>query len=110
MRAALVVPELGRDPARNLEVLMRSIRESREADLVLLPEAALSPFPTGKDVGKDLPFGQPVPGPATDALGRAAREAGVRVVVGLMERVDDGLFDSAVFLDTGRGGRSAGPP
>ncbi|MDI1289253.1 MAG: carbon-nitrogen hydrolase family protein [bacterium] len=41
-----------------------------------------------------------VPGPETDRLGVAAREAGVAIVVGVNERVGSSLFNSQVFIDS----------
>lgn len=42
---------------------------------------------------------QPVPGPSSDALGEAAREAGLWVVAGLTERDGERTFNTAVLLD-----------
>ena len=47
-----------------------------------------------------------IPGPATKALGEAARRNRLWVVAGLMEQEGDGLYNTAVLLD--REGRLAG--
>jgi nitrilase len=79
------------------------IREAaaQGAQLVLLPEAFIPAYPRGLSfgmvVGRRRPEGRdlwerywnncvPVPGPSTRALGAAAREAGVHLAVGVVER------------------------
>jgi nitrilase len=74
---------------------------SQGAELVLLPEAYIPAYPRGLGfgtvVGSRSPEGRrtwerywansvEVPSPATDALGAAARQAGVYLVVGITER------------------------
>ena len=49
---------------------------------------------------------EPIPGPATEALGEAARRNKLWVVAGLTERVGDVVYNTAVLLD--RQGRVAG--
>jgi nitrilase len=71
------------------------------ASLVVMPEAFVSAYPTGLDFGARVGLRQPkgrddfrryyesaleVPGPACDALAKAAREAGVYLVIGVIER------------------------
>ncbi len=41
---------------------------------------------------------QPIPGPHSDRLARAARRAGVYLVAGLVERAGDRIYNSAVLL------------
>jgi nitrilase len=74
---------------------------AKGAELVLLPESFIPAYPRGLGfgtvVGSRSPEGRrtwerywansvEVPGPATEALGAAAREAGVHLVVGITER------------------------
>ncbi|MBN2131677.1 MAG: carbon-nitrogen hydrolase family protein [Sedimentisphaerales bacterium] len=49
---------------------------------------------------------QPIPGPATDRLGKAAKSNRIWVVAGLTERVGDVVYNTAVLFD--RRGRIAG--
>jgi nitrilase len=75
---------------------------SRGARLVLFPEAFVGGYPWGlrfgTAVGGRSPAGKgifrrywesaiPLPGPESDALGEVARDAGVHLVVGVMERL-----------------------
>ena len=69
------------------------------ADLVAFCEAALTGFAGNDDPRHDLGLGEPVPGPATIALGQAARRLGLWVEFGLFERAGGVLYDSAVLLD-----------
>jgi len=56
------------------------------ADLVAFCEAALTGFAGNDDPRHDLGPGEPVPGPATIALGQAARRLGLWIEFGLFER------------------------
>ena len=66
------------------------------ADLVAFCEAALTGFAGNDDPRHDLGLGEPVPGPATIALGQAARRLGLWIEFGLFERAGGVLYDSAV--------------
>jgi predicted amidohydrolase len=65
--------------------------------LVVLPECL--------DLGWTDPsareLARPVPGPHADVLTRTAREAGVYVAAGLVERAGDRLYNAAVLIDPG---------
>jgi len=83
------------------------------ASLVVMPEAFVSAYPTGLDFGARIGLRQPkgrddfrryyesaleVPGLACDALGRAAREAGVVLVIGVIERDGGTLYCTVLFF------------
>src|SRR5262250_750858 len=101
---------------------VRLIREAGNAGagLVVFPETWLPGYPVWLDVCRDVALWdhEPVkrvfrrmaeesvvvPGPITEALGAAARENGVVLVVGVTERVDAGpahgtLFNAALTFD-----------
>ncbi len=84
-----------------------------EARLVVFPEAFVSAYPKGLDfgarMGMRLPGGREdfrryfesaieVPGPATAALGAAAREMNVYLVIGVIEREGDTLYCTVCFF------------
>jgi nitrilase len=86
---------------------------ARGARLVVFPEAFLGGYPKGEDfgarVGSRTPEGRrlfrryfegavDVPGPATERLGRAAREHGVWLVIGAIERGGGTLYCTVLFL------------
>src|SRR5262249_50943111 len=87
---------------------------SRGARLIVFPEAFVSGYPRGLDfgarVGSRTPEGREwfrrywdsavdVPGPAAEALGSAAREAGAHLVVGVIERDGGTLYCTVLFYD-----------
>ena len=82
------------------------------ATLVVMPEAFVSAYPIGLDFGARIGLRQPkgrddfrryyesaleVPGSACDALGKAAREAGVYLVIGVIERDGGTLYCTVLF-------------
>ncbi len=73
-----------------------------KADVILLPEA-VTQFGTGKSY---LEASEPVPGPATDKLGRLAQDRHAYVVAGVIEREGDAIYNTAVLID--RAGRLVG--
>lgn len=84
-----------------------------EAQLVVFPEAFVSAYPKGLDFGARIGMRQPegrrdfrryfesaieVPGPATAALGEAAREMNVHLVIGVIERELGTLYCTVCFF------------
>lgn len=83
------------------------------ATLVVMPEAFVSAYPTGLDFGARIGLRQPkgrddfrryyesaleVPGPACDALGKAALESEVYLVIGVIERDGGTLYCTVLFF------------
>ena len=101
-RVGLVQMAMSREPGENLEKALARVREAARAgaEVVCLPELYRSPYFCQKEDPALFDLAEPVPGPSTEALGRAAREAGVAVVVPIFERRAAGLYhNSAVILD-----------
>jgi N-carbamoylputrescine amidase len=69
------------------------------AQIVCLPELATSVYPAYVEDPAYREWAEPVPGPSTETVGRAAADAGVYVVFPLYERDGDRLFNTAVFID-----------
>jgi len=86
----------GGDARGNLERAARMIREAgdRGCDVVVLPECLDLGWthPSARDLAA------PIPGPRSDALAQAARQAGVHVVAGLTERDGSRIYNSAVLI------------
>jgi nitrilase len=120
----VAIAQLEVEPTLNagLAATLNSIREAGAAgaSLVVFPETWLPGYPAWLDVCRDVALWdhEPVkrvfrrmaeasvvvPGPITEAIAAAAREAGVVVVVGVTERVDAGpshgtLFNAALTFD-----------
>jgi len=93
---AQILVEGGR-PEANLGRAEGRIREAAQKGcrLVVLPECM--------DLGWTDPsaqsLAQPIPGPHSDRLAQAARESGVFVVAGLVERAGDKRYNAAVLID-----------
>ena len=85
------------------------------AELVVMPEGFVSAYPIGLDFGARVGLRQPkgrddfrryyesaidVPGPTCDALGKIAREAGVFLVIGVIERAGGTLYCTVLFFSS----------
>lgn len=91
-------------PEKNLDLFAAHIDEAGRLGLdILCLSEAITQVGAGQDVDK---IAQPVPGPATERLGAAARKNKVWVVAGLTERAGGRVYNTAVLLD--REGRLAG--
>lgn len=74
-------------------------------DVVILPELVLSAGYYLED--RFYPLAEPVPGPATDALGEKAREHGLYIIAGIAEKDPTGtVYNTSVII--GRDGSVAG--
>ena len=100
------------DREATLDVLVGEVERAAAhgAQLVVFPEAIVPGYPDwvwrrpawSDGDWYDRLFDQAVdvPGPATDRLGEAARQAGVWIAVGVNERVRSGtLYNTLVYLD-----------
>lgn len=97
MKIAVIQMEskLGRESGnqRRAERLIAQAAE-QGADLVCLPEAYL----TSGNILEVADVAVPIPGPATERLAEVARDAGIHLVAGLLERGDDGRYYSTSVL------------
>jgi N-carbamoylputrescine amidase len=101
-RIGLVQMAMSREPGENVEKAVARVREAARAgaEVVCLPELFRSPYFCQKEDAALFDLAEPVPGPSTEALGRAAKELGVAVVAPIFERRAAGLYhNSAVILD-----------
>ncbi|HKA08313.1 MAG TPA: carbon-nitrogen hydrolase family protein, partial [Gemmataceae bacterium] len=86
----------GGKPAANLDRAVSAIRRAGELGcrVVVLPECL--------DIGWTHPstrdFAQPIPGPHFARLAQAAKDAGVYVAAGLVERAGPKIFNAAVLI------------
>jgi nitrilase len=86
---------------------------AKGARLVVFPEAFVSAYPKGLDFGARVGLRTPegrddfrryfesaidVPGPATDVLSRTAKDAGVYLVIGIVERDIGTLYCTILFF------------
>ena len=100
------------DRDATVDGLVASIKEAAAANakLVVFPEAIVPGYPDwvwrvpawsdGDWYGRLHDQAVDIPGPVTEALGAAAKEAGVWVAVGVTERVASGtLYNTLLYLD-----------
>jgi N-carbamoylputrescine amidase len=99
----LVQMRCGTDPAANMAKAVDRIREAGQAgaNIVCLPELFLSPYFCNTHDLKLFDLAEPIPGPRTEELSKAARDAGVVVVASLFEERMVGMcHNSAAVFDT----------
>jgi N-carbamoylputrescine amidase len=94
------------DPAANLERALSGIRRAARngAQIVCLPELFRTQYFCQRQDPALFDLAEPVPGPTSEKLAQAAREAGAVVVASLFERRSAGLYHNtaAVFDADGR--------
>jgi N-carbamoylputrescine amidase len=103
INVGLVQMSMSADPDENLRKAVARVAEARSAgaDVVCLPELYRSPYFCQKEDARLFDLAEPIPGPSTEALGRAAKESGVVVVAPIFERRAPGLYhNSAAIIDT----------
>ncbi|MEZ0356021.1 carbon-nitrogen hydrolase family protein [Mycobacterium sp. SA01] len=105
--AAVQLPACEEDSEKNLAVVEAALADAAaaDADLVVFPELATTPYFCGEQPGTHRDRAQPVPGAHADRVAACAAELGVAVVLPLFERdglINDGTgtyHNSAVVLD-----------
>jgi N-carbamoylputrescine amidase len=97
------------DPAANLARAIAGIEEAarRGAAIVCLQELFRSQYFCQREDTALFALAEPIPGPSTDALGRAAAAQRVSVIASLFEKRAEGVFHNTAVLigpDGGIGG------
>jgi N-carbamoylputrescine amidase len=98
----LVQMAMSQKPAENLEKAVAKVLEAAKAgaEVVCLPELFRSPYFCQREDAALFDLAESIPGPSTEALGQAAKKAGVVVVAPLFERRAMGLYhNTAAVLD-----------
>ncbi len=87
------------DKARNLETAVLRLKDAAKqgANLVVFPECALTGY-CFASLEEAMPYGEPIPGPSSEALAAECRKLGVYAVAGLLERDGDRLFNAVVLV------------
>jgi N-carbamoylputrescine amidase len=101
-KIGLVQMAMSADPDANLRRAIAKVAEAAAAGarLVCLPELFRSQYFAQREDPALFDLAEPVPGPSTDALGKAAQQAGVVVIAPLFERRAPGLYhNSAAVID-----------
>ena len=101
-KLGLVQMSMSASPDDNLAKAVERVREAaaKGAEVVCLPEMYRTPYFCQKEDHANFALAETVPGPSTEAFGKAAKQAGVAVVVPIFERRAPGVYhNSAVILD-----------
>ena len=94
-----------RDVDTNVKQMVSHLEQAApyKPDFVCFTEVARE---LGCDQKSDAWKGEPIPGPTTQAIGKAAAKANTHVIIGMQELIDDQTFNAAVLL--GRDGNVMG--
>ncbi|HKW42259.1 MAG TPA: carbon-nitrogen hydrolase [Gemmatimonadales bacterium] len=98
----LVQMAMSADPDENLKTALARVTEAADAgaQLVCLPELYRSRYFAQTEDAAAFDLAEPVPGPSTEALGKAAKQAGVVIIAPVFERRAAGLYhNSAAVID-----------
>jgi N-carbamoylputrescine amidase len=98
----LVQMAMSPDPEQNLRTAVAKVGEAAAAGarLVCLPELFRSQYFAQREDAALFDLAEPVPGPSTEALSRAAKQGGVVVIAPVFERRAPGLYhNSAAVID-----------
>ncbi len=101
-KVGLVQMAMSGDAAENTAKAVARVKDAARAgaQVVCLPELYRSPYFCQKEDAALFDLAEPIPGPSSEALGGAAREAGVVVVAPLFERRAAGVYhNSAAIID-----------
>jgi len=98
----LIQMSCGPEPEENLARAVAKIREAAKmgANVVCLPELFSAQYFCQREDAKLFDLAEPVPGPTTETLAKAARESKVVVIGSIFEKRARGLYhNTAVTLD-----------
>ena len=101
-KAGLVQMAMSSRPEENVARAVERVREAaaRGAEVVCLPEMYRTPYFCQSEDHANFALAEEVPGPTSEALGAAARKAGVAVIAPIFERRAPGVYhNSALVLD-----------
>ena len=97
---ALLQMSMGPDPEANLRKGAAMAREAaaKGADVACLPELFRSRYFCQREDSVFFDMAEKIPGPTTDELSRAARDAGIVVVVPVFERRAPGIYHNSLAV------------
>lgn len=100
MKAALSVVELAESQEKNLEKVLNNINvaAAEGSDIVFFAETTISGLIPNDNPSEMLQLGQEIPGPITKAISAACSDNNIWVSIGLLEKEDTRLFDTAVMI------------
>ncbi len=98
MAAVQMDPKL-MNPKENLEGILSAVKKAadNQSNLIVFPECSLTGY-IFHSRQEALPFAETIPGPSTEKLASLCRDVKVYVIVGLLEKEDDRLFNAAALV------------
>ena len=87
------------NPKENLSYILGAIQEAadNQADLIMFPECSLSGY-IFQSRQEALPFAETIPGPSTEKLISKCEDLNVYVILGLLEKENDRLYNTAILV------------
>jgi predicted amidohydrolase len=89
-------------PEENLVAIEQALEEAsgKGARLVVFPECAVTGY-CFESLEEAFPLGESIPGPSTERIGSCCSRLDVHAVFGLLERVEDRLYNACVLVGPG---------
>ncbi len=99
--SAAIQPRYENDPQKNSQNLSELVvrASTQGAKLVVLPECSSGAGYIYQDLGEALEKAEPIPGPFSLQMADLARQLDIYLVVGLSEREDNAVYNTAVLLN-----------
>ena len=87
---------------QNLEHILETLNQAARAGakLVVFPECALTGY-CFNGMDEAMPMAETIPGPSTARLAEAARKHDCTIIVGMLEREDERLYNAAAVIAPG---------
>lgn len=100
-RLALVSLLITSDVQRNLLAIADAVEKAHSEDccFVCFPECALTGLVDAEDYEADIKLAVDIPGNITDEIGSLAKCHGISIAIGLLEREQGKLYDTAVLFN-----------
>ncbi len=100
MKVALAVNQICEDINSNLKTIKKMIGEATDhnCDLILFPEAAITGLINNDNPEHDLSLGELISGDITNQLCEIAIKNSINIVIGMLEREEKKLYDTAIFI------------
>lgn len=100
MKVALVVHRVKDTLLENFETIKKYIIEAARlnVDIILFSEAALTGLKNSDNPEKDIQLGIEIPSNITDELCNFAKDNKIYIALGLFEKENNNLYDTAIFI------------
>jgi 5-aminopentanamidase len=84
---------------RNVQVIVDRAEEAARngAEVIIMPECAVTGY-CFNSLAEAMPEAEPIPGPFTERMARAARTRSCTVIAGMLEREGDKLYNAAAVF------------